>query len=121
MTDLAFSEEDCGYSAYYVLPRNGGEPEIRFSIVTAEVLNGQRNCRFGYVRTRVKGAKARGVEMKEIERGKDEYVYATFPDFDPGTDTVSIDVNGKAYISVTDSVKRIDDNVYFDLRAFPPK
>jgi hypothetical protein len=114
-SDLPFVQEDCGYSAYYVLPKNGAEPELHFSIVTAEVLDGERHCRFGYIRTRVKGATTRGVEMKEIAKEKDEYAYATFPDFDPRKDVVSIDVNGTVYSSKPETVKQVGDNVYVEL------
>ena len=113
--DLPFIEEDCGYSAYYVTPKNGEEIEIHFSRVTAEVLNGQRNCGFGYIPTRANGAKTRGVELREIAKEKETYVYVAPADFDPRKDIVSIAPGGTPYTSRPEKVRQVGENIYFQL------
>ena len=113
--DLPFTEKDCGYSAYYVTPKKGEEIEIHFSRITAEILNGQRNCGFGYVPMRANGATINGNQLREIAKDKGEYVYVASPDFDPKKDLVTIDPGGTRYTSDPETVEQVGQNIYFQL------
>ena len=114
-------DEDCGYSASYSVPKDGGEIEVTFSEVQAEVLDGRRECGFRYVPSRVTKAKLHGDEMREVNRGGTEFVYLAPSGFDPAIDPISIEVSERGYVSKLDSVRRIDERVFFSLRRFPPK
>ena len=117
---LPGSSTDCGYSGYFVKPKDGGDLQLRFSRVLAETLNGQTNCGFAYVPTRVQEASMNGKQLKEIELAGERFThaYAAPPVFDPGTDffTVEIKVGNAKYKLDGSSVKRVDDTVYFTLR-----
>ena len=125
--DIPFmSDEDCGYSAYYAVPKDGGGPEIKFTTVEAEVLNGERNCGFRYLPTRVGKAQLRGKEMRERKGeknhyGSDDYFYAAPADFDPKVDIVSIEMKGQMYYSQPKAVNIVGHTVYFKLKPFPPE
>ena len=106
----------CGCSAYYEEPKDGGEIQVQFRVVMAETVGGHTDCGYKDVPTRVTEAKARGEAMREIVKGNNDYRYAAPKDFDPSRDPVSIVVNGTQFDSRPDSVKRMGDSVFFDLR-----
>lgn len=110
-----FVKKDCGCSGYYKIPKDGEDVEIIFSVVTAETLNGRTNCGYGFIKTRVTNALAGGVPMQEITKEHLEYVYLTQPDFDPKKDIVTFDLNDSRYTSRPETIRQIDDNVYFEL------
>ena len=109
------AEEDCGYSAYYTLPKDGGEPEIIFSRVLAEIVEDGRHCGFAYVPMKVTNAQVNGKDMREITRG-DSTRYSAPPGFDPERDDVQIKILETSYSRKLDSIRRQDDRVYFSLK-----
>lgn len=106
---------DCGCSAYYEIPKHGGEIQVQFRIVTAETVGGYTNCGYKDIPTKVAKATLRGVPMREITKGPNEYLYAAPADFNPAVDEVVIEIRGNEYVSKKDSVKRIDDSMWFTL------
>lgn len=115
-SSLGIFQEDCGCSAYYQIPKDGGEIQVQFRIVHAEVVGGHRDCGFKDVPTRVAKATINNHEMREIKIKDNEYLYAAPASFDPSRDEVMIESAGSFYKSVPDSVKRHPDSVFFDLR-----
>jgi hypothetical protein len=105
----------CGCSAYYKIPKEGGEIQIQFRVVTAETVGGHTDCGFKDIPTRVRSAKVGDVAMKEVAGPDSSYLYVAPAGFDPAKDVVTIDVNGTTYVSTPDSVKRHPESVFFDL------
>ena len=107
--------DDCGYSAYYDASAANDQNELIFSRVTAEVLGGQRNCGFSYVRTQVSQAEVDGITLPEQRRGQD-YFYIAPKGFDPRRNTVRIRMGDRLYVSDPNSVKSSDRNVNIALK-----
>ena len=108
--------KSCGYSAYYVKPKDNSEIQIQLRIVEAETVGGHTDCGYKHVPTKVASATLRGVDMREVKVADNAYLYAAPPDFDPAKDVIAIKtVSGYEYASDLGSVKRTDDSVYFNL------
>ena len=106
----------CGYSAYYVKPKDNSEIRIQLRIVEAETVGGHTNCGYKHAPTKVARATLRGVELREIKVADNAYLYAAPPDFDPTQEVIAIEtMSGSRYASDLGSVKRMDDSFYFNL------
>jgi len=109
---------DCGYSAFYDTKEHNGKIEIVFSMIMAEVLNGHKNCGFGFLRTKVDRAEIDGVALPERQE-KDVHFYAAPTGFDPRKHVISIHVGKDRYVSDPTSVKQTDTN--FNIFLKPAK
>lgn len=110
----------CGCSAWYVVPKDGGEIKVQFREVTAETVGGYTDCGFKDIPIKVSSARVRGSEMGEIKDDRDsyggKYLYVAPADFDAAKDIVTIEWKGTTYTSRLDSAKRNGDSVFFNLK-----
>ncbi len=113
-TNLPFPGEGCGCSAYYEIPK-AGEIHIQFREVLAETVSGHTNCGYKDVSIQVKSARIGETQLTAIKQKDGGYLYAAPPNFDPKKDVVTIEAKGSTFVSRTDSVKQIDQSIWFDL------
>jgi hypothetical protein len=117
---LQSGSKDCGFTASFTLPKQGEGPLILFSRVLAEELNGQTNCGFASVPTKVDKASVDGKELRVVTIGED-VVYAAPAGFDPTTQAISIEADGRSYFTNQNEVRRDGNRYLIGLRSFPPK
>ncbi len=112
--------KDCGFSASYRSPKPGDGAWISISRVLAEVVNGQTNCGFGYVPTRVDKAFVDGKEL-EVKTIGEDVLYVAPVGFEPTTHSFSIDIDGSRYITDQNSIRREGDRYILALRPSQTK
>jgi hypothetical protein len=97
---LQSDSKGCGFSASFTIPDQGKDAWITFSRVLAETVDGK--------------------ELGLVTIGED-VVYIAPAGFDPGKQAISIEVDGRGYITDQNNVRRVDNRYFIGLRPFPPK
>jgi hypothetical protein len=114
------ADDDCGYSVAILKSSNESSYEIVFSQVIAEVLNGKRNCGFGYIPLRVGKPMMDGKPLEEVERNR-QPAYRFVGNFDPGSTSITFMINETNYLAAPEPSATPSDSFHRKARKFPPK
>ena len=112
--------KDCGFSASFAIPDQGKNAWITFSRVRAETVDGKTTCGSSYGTTRVDKALVDGTQLDSIPIGE-EVVYVAPMGFDPETQAITIEVDGRSYSTDQNDVRRTGNGYSIGMRPFPPK